>query len=139
MSSTLPAGPRYASVPALGTTYQAIILFRIFQGKPVHADEFDSFAKIGRLSRFALTGAQLAQWGATSMYDTLDEARKVARNMRATGRPIAVIAEVHLPTTGWFPMQQTGKNRHHWAVWGDTEHMAAFIAGTHPAAEVAHA
>jgi hypothetical protein len=133
MSSTLPAGPHYTSVPTLGTTYQAIILFRIFQGKPVHADEFESFAKIGQPSRYALTDAHLAQWGATSMYDTLTEARKVAQNMHATGRPVAEIAEVHLPTIGWFPMQQTGKNRHHWAVWGDTEHMAEFIVGTHPA------
>jgi len=138
MSSTVPAGPHYASVPALGTTYQAIILFRILRGLPDVADEFDSYAKIGRQSRFALTGAHLAQWGATSLYDTLDEARKVARNMRATGRPVAGIAEVHLPTTGWFPMEQTGKNRHHWAVWGDTEHMVGFIVGTHLAEEVEH-
>ncbi|MDQ2785808.1 MAG: hypothetical protein M3Y58_12485 [Chloroflexota bacterium] len=138
MSSTVPAGAHYASVSALNTTYQAIILFRILQGKPVQANEFDSFAKIGQRSRSPLIGAHLAQWGATSLYDMLDEARKVAQNMRATGRPVAGIAEVHLPTTGWFPMQQTGRNRHHWAVWGDTEHIARFIVGTHPASEVEH-
>lgn len=65
------------------------------------------------------------------MYDLLAEARNVAWGMRIAGRHVAEIAEVHLPDVGWFVVQQTGQNRHHWSVWGDTEHIAEFIMARH--------
>ena len=133
MTSSAPVGPQYAGISALGVTFRAIILYRILRGLPDVADEFDSYAKIGQQSRFPLTGATLARWGATSMYDMLADARNVAQNMRTAGRQVAEIAEVHLPDIGWFLMQQTGQDRHHWSVWGDTEHMAAFIMARHSA------
>jgi len=133
MTSSVPGGPQYTSVSALCVPFQAIVLYRILRGLPDVADEFDSYAKIGQQSRFPLTGAMLARWGATSMYDMPADARNVAQGMRSAGRPVAEIAEVHLPDNGWFLMQQTGQNRHHWSVWGDTEHMAVFIMARHPA------
>lgn len=133
MTSIAAGGPQYAVVTALGVPFRAIILYRILRGLPDVADEFDSYAKMDQQSRFPLTGTTLARWGATSMYDLLADARNVAQNMRTAGRQVAEIAEVHLPDIGWFVMQQTGQNRHHWSVWGDTEHMAVFITARHPA------
>jgi hypothetical protein len=132
MSVGVPGEPQPAIVSALGRTFPAIVLYRILRGLPDIADEFDSYAKMGQQSRTPLTGTALERWGATSMYTSLTDARNVAQTMRATGRPVAGIAEVHLPTIGWFPMRQTGQNLHHWSVWGDTEHMSAFIVGSHP-------
>jgi len=132
MSSTVPAGPQNATVSALGTTFQAIILYRILRGLPNVADEFDSYAKMGHVSRRPLIGTAIADWGATSMFDSLVDAQNVAQNMRAAGRLVTEIAEVHLPTNGWFPLSQTGHNRHHWSGWGDTEHMTVFIVTRHP-------
>lgn len=139
MTSSVSVGPQYTFVTALGVQFQAIILYRILRGLPDIADEFDSYAKMGHVPRRPLVGAAIADWGATSLFDSLVDARNVAHNMRTAGRPVTEIAEVHLPTNGWFPLRQTGKNRHHWSGWGDTEHMAVFIVARHPVEEVEHA
>jgi hypothetical protein len=51
-----------------------------------------------------------------SVFDSLDEARIRARNLPAMG---AWIAEVQITVGGPIYFEQTGRDPHHYTLWGD--------------------
>jgi hypothetical protein len=71
----------------------------------------------------------LRMWGGLSVYDTVRHARAQAQRVPAIG---SFIATMQIPAEGSIHYEQTTRERHHFTLWGDADHLIACVVSVVP-------